>query len=260
MLRFPPLEPAPAAGPDAAGAGVPWTDVWSPELYDDPTAGPDADGAALGQRLAATLLATQGLYIFDHRAKQTLFVSAGVERLLGYPAACFTMAFHYGLIHPDDLPIVTEATVLVNRYAIEHRRECLADLVMAVDYRLRHAAGHWVRVLRQNFVLKRDPSGAVVVIGGLFTDITAHKHTHDVRFQVNRPDFADFVRRHRPATAVLSAREQEVLALMLDGHTSRRIAAQLCISPATVDTHRRNLRRKIQSTRLHHLLQHLDPA
>jgi DNA-binding NarL/FixJ family response regulator len=43
----------------------------------------------------------------------------------------------------------------------------------------------------------------------------------------------------------LTAREREVLGLIGEGQTSSQIAAQLCISPRTVETHRTNLLRKL---------------
>ena len=43
----------------------------------------------------------------------------------------------------------------------------------------------------------------------------------------------------------LSGREKQVLGLITAGHTSKEIAEKLQRSLATVDTHRRNLMRKI---------------
>jgi two-component system response regulator NreC len=43
----------------------------------------------------------------------------------------------------------------------------------------------------------------------------------------------------------LTAREREVLQLVAQGHTTSAIAAQLYISPRTVETHRANLMRKL---------------
>ena len=47
------------------------------------------------------------------------------------------------------------------------------------------------------------------------------------------------------ASAALGRREREVLQLTAEGHRSRAIAEQLAISPATVETHRRNIMRKL---------------
>ena len=40
---------------------------------------------------------------------------------------------------------------------------------------------------------------------------------------------------------VLTPREKEILALICDENTSLQIAEKLCISPNTVETHRKNL-------------------
>jgi len=55
--------------------------------------------------------------------------------------------------------------------------------------------------------------------------------------------------RHRaPAgqPSPLGSREREVLQLIAEGHRSQAIAKRLSISVATVDTHRRNIMRKLQ--------------
>lgn len=44
---------------------------------------------------------------------------------------------------------------------------------------------------------------------------------------------------------LLTAREREVLQLIVEGYTNAEIAAQLVISPRTVEFHRANLRRKL---------------
>ncbi|MGE3171838.1 MAG: response regulator [Planctomycetota bacterium] len=47
------------------------------------------------------------------------------------------------------------------------------------------------------------------------------------------------------AFKLLGPREREVLQLVAEGFTSAEIAARLHVSPSTVDTHRRNLMRKV---------------
>jgi two-component system NarL family response regulator len=46
--------------------------------------------------------------------------------------------------------------------------------------------------------------------------------------------------------ARLGEREREVLQLVAEGMTSGEIASKLFISPSTVDTHRRNIMRKLE--------------
>ena len=52
-------------------------------------------------------------------------------------------------------------------------------------------------------------------------------------------------RQDAPDESLLSAREEEVLKLIAEGHTGREIAALLFISPKTVERHRANLLGKL---------------
>jgi DNA-binding NarL/FixJ family response regulator len=47
------------------------------------------------------------------------------------------------------------------------------------------------------------------------------------------------------ASAVLAPREREILQLLAEGHTSSEIARQLHIATTTVDSHRRNIMKKL---------------
>jgi two-component system NarL family response regulator len=48
-----------------------------------------------------------------------------------------------------------------------------------------------------------------------------------------------------PPSSILGSREKEVLRLLADGRSSARIAAALGIAEATVEVHRRNIKRKL---------------
>lgn len=53
----------------------------------------------------------------------------------------------------------------------------------------------------------------------------------------------------------LSAREKEIVALMMKGNTNREIAEKLFISESTVETHRKNIYRKTDARSLPKLIQ-----
>ncbi|WP_067478790.1 response regulator [Actinomadura hibisca] len=57
--------------------------------------------------------------------------------------------------------------------------------------------------------------------------------------------YLDQARTERPADAVLTPREEEILKLVAEGHSSREIADILVISVKTVDRHRANLLAKL---------------
>lgn len=55
---------------------------------------------------------------------------------------------------------------------------------------------------------------------------------------------------------VLSPREQQVLALLAQGQTSKEIATALTISPRTVETHRANMMQKLEARTLADLVRY----
>lgn len=218
----------------------------------------------LAEQLALSSLTGRFSYIYDYRERDLFFVSKGIEHVLGGlpPTEAQTLDWLYDRVHPDDAAQVAQASVLVNTYI----RHCSANddfsrFVMAIDYRLRHVAGHYVRVLRQNLILERDRTGAVITTAAIYTDISNHKLTQEVRLHVNRADFAAFAHQatQPPFSHNLSPREQQVASLVLQGFSSVRIAKELGASVYTINTHRRNLRRKLASTSYYTLLQELPP-
>ena len=60
-------------------------------------------------------------------------------------------------------------------------------------------------------------------------------------------EVSQVLRKQNDAGIVLTRREKEVLELIADGMTNNVIAQKLFISPATVDTHRKNLLAKLEA-------------
>ncbi|QKG53950.1 helix-turn-helix transcriptional regulator [Hymenobacter sp. BRD67] len=221
-----------------------------------------ADVLREAEQLASRLFASQFLVVFEVWLQQCCYSSPATEALLGYAPAQLSLALLYEAIHPDDLPAVIQASTLASEF-MQHCEPGAAGQQSAacfsIDYRLRCQAGHYLHVLRQNFILAQDAQGHPLVTASLFTDISAHKNTNDVRFSLDHPDFAAWLaaRKGKRTDDELSTREQEILALVLAGETNAAIAEKLFISYFTVKTHRRNIKRKIKSNNTSHRLSHL---
>lgn len=65
-----------------------------------------------------------------------------------------------------------------------------------------------------------------------------------------------FMQQHRSDFEQLTPREREILALVADGAGNPDIAQRLFISRRTVEQHRKNINRKLQTNQLHVLIQY----
>lgn len=111
-----------------------------------------------------------------------------------------------------------------------------------------HASeGYVVEALRAGatgYVLKQSSAGELAfaiheaVAGRRFLSPPLSEHSVEVYERELKTDTVDL---YTP----LTSREREVLQLVAGGHTNAAIAERLTISPRTVETHRNNLRRKL---------------
>ncbi len=69
-------------------------------------------------------------------------------------------------------------------------------------------------------------------------------------------DENDFLRKHLVDFSKLGKRESEILKLMALGKSSVQIADELCISAATADTHRKNIKSKLNTKSFYDLCQY----
>ena len=92
-------------------------------------------------------------------------------------------------------------------------------------------------------LLLRDPNGTPLLI---ITSACPVDPLHHVTHKVSRLlEENNFLRGHATRYGQLTPREREVLRGMVLGQSAHELAGKLFVSPQTVETHRRNLRRKL---------------
>jgi diguanylate cyclase (GGDEF)-like protein/PAS domain S-box-containing protein len=105
-----------------------------------------------------SLVGLDAIFVSDSWAQML-----GIERDHNIP---MSVAEWRKLVHPDDAAKVQQviAACFQNR-----------DYVYQIDFRLRHAEGHWIWVLSRGTVIERNADGQAIRVVGTQLDITARK-------------------------------------------------------------------------------------
>ncbi len=200
------------------------------------------------------------LHIFNFSEGRVVY-ARGIEEVLGYPDEDFDLDLLFRIIHPEDASIVAR----LSECALEAMSklcnpDSLQDLCLSLDYRLRKADGRYIRVLDQTSVFELDgATGTVHSAFSLCKDISGIKTSNTIGWQAHGFEFFNFQVPEGKAGQVVyrpTRRELEVLRKIAEGKGSRKIADELCISPLTVVTHRRNLLHRTGLKNVAQLIRH----
>jgi len=108
------------------------------------------------------------------------------------------------------------------------------------------AGGDFAWYLSTTRVLLREPGGPPLL---LITTACPVDPQHHLTHKLSRLlEENNFLRRHAVAFASLTTREREVLRHLSLGLTAPEIASALFLAPQTVQTHRRNIRHKLNAS------------
>ncbi|MGA2712881.1 MAG: diguanylate cyclase [Bryobacteraceae bacterium] len=130
------------------------------------------------ERIAAT---TPGiLYVHDLVDHRNIFSNREAIAVLGYNPEDIRQIenLDQNLFHPDD-----QAAIKAHHEALRHAQD---GEVRRLEYRARHAAGHWVWLSTRETPFERGSDGLVKQIVGISQDITARKAAQDkLAYQAN---------------------------------------------------------------------------
>jgi DNA-binding CsgD family transcriptional regulator len=195
----------------------------------------------------------QFVYVYDYMLGGIAFVAQNIRNVLGYAPEDVGPEFFYRKMHPADHDQVLKISRAFGDLVLQHKEIAALTVFQTVDCRLQHADGHYIKMQRQTSILKRDELGNIRFSLGIFTDI-AHLHRGaQVSFDISVPEYKEvmleILASYDPAFVPVecSSREKQVLRLMALGNNTRQIAQELSISTFTVDTHRKNMKRKLKA-------------
>ena len=198
--------------------------------------------AAKIREIAATADLFPGVVIvFNDQADEVKYMSARGLRQLGTSMAELTAlggAYYPTFFNPD------EAHEYVPKLVDLMQRNDLAHVVSFFQQVRTGPARTFEWHLSTVKVLAQNAAGRPLLLICFSCPIDPESHvTHKVQRLL---DENNFLRGHHARFATLTSREREILRGLALGQSAPEIADRLFISPQTAETHRRNLRRKLQ--------------
>ena len=141
------------------------------------------------ERIAAT---TPGiLYVYDLVERRNVYSNREVITVLGYQPEEIrnTQDLDRGFYHPDDQGMIEGHH--------EAMRNAQDGEIRRLEYRARHADGHWVWLSGRETPFERGPDGLVKQVVGISQDITARKAAQDkLAYQANYDALTGLSNRH----------------------------------------------------------------
>lgn len=229
------------------------TSIWTNQEF-----GQNTSRSQLAEHLNERLLSffSVGDYYYYIINLQTLsfdYMSAGIQKILGYAPEEVTVASMLPMIHPDDYPYFVRFEEKVMQFFSGLPPEEVFNYKVRYDYRLRAKSGKYVRILQQVVTAETDENGSIIKTIGLHTDINDLKIVSEPVLSFiglnGAPSYEsirinDDLQQPGSSESKFTIREQEILRKIIDGKTSHEIATDFFISKDTVDTHRRNMLKK----------------
>ncbi|WP_162055988.1 LuxR C-terminal-related transcriptional regulator [Pontibacter pamirensis] len=189
-------------------------------------------------------------YIFNVRDSCFDFMSADVKSVLGYTPDEVDIPMMISAMHPEDQPWFLSFERKVGEFFSGLTLEQIPNYKVRYDYRIRKKNGDYIRVLQQVVTIQFDEQGRLLRTLGTHTDISHLKQEGAPVLSFiglnGEPSYINVTveKAWLPAHTLLSARERDILLLLVQGYNSEEIGGKLFISKNTVQTHRKNMLHK----------------
>jgi len=163
------------------------------------------------------------------------------------------MRYLWSKMHPDDLDVWLKALdELVNFTLKEVAVEDRSKMNYTWNYRLQNGQGDYVNIVQNTTPLEFDNANKPIIGLAHYTvlspnikmQICASAKLLNDRNEYETVFFNNFSQ--KLLSDGISNRERDVIRLLVLNHSSKEIAERLSISSNTVDTHRRNILKKLK--------------
>lgn len=195
-------------------------------------------------------------YIVEPVTHTYHFMGKQQENISGYSNEEFLqqgLELFLQCLHPEEIDIIVNQIYPdVMRMILQADVADKQQVLTQYNYRFRRKSGEYINLLEQLYVLEVDSEGmATLMLGNII--VLDNLEVLPLRLSsktfINNETYKTiFSQVYTPVTNILSevtSRELDILRNLAAGKRSKEIAEMLFISPHTVDTHRRNLLKKL---------------
>jgi DNA-binding CsgD family transcriptional regulator len=175
--------------------------------------------------------------------------AADPTNVLGDHASRFTdekgIDYTMSNFHPEHLEAVLTLQKKGIDYCIEHPEIPANKIILNADT-LYEKYGSYIHILQQAIAVETDDNNHPLLYLSFIYDVSHLKKTNTSGFAITSPAntfFYSYSFEYRKVEDVktFTASEKAILKMLGDGKTTKQIAAELSVSPYTVDTHRGNM-------------------
>ena len=191
---------------------------------------------------------SQCMYIHNYQKKAITF-HQGITELFGYEPEEITSELIHDWVHPDDREMVYRLIRATVEFALNNLLD--DNTVFNISYRVLKKDGTHIKVSRQASIFERDEDGFFISNVSLLTDISYLETKACVEWSFSSDSFDEDEFRKSVGhqyQGFFSKREMQLVVMLKNNLSSKRIAEQLNISKHTVDTHRRKMLKKAACT------------
>ena len=194
-------------------------------------------------------------YILNFENLEMEFVHEGITNVLGIEPSQFSIDTLFNVMHPDCLAKMHEKERVATDFLLKNIPSEEIPLYKVVYLmRLRHRNGSYKTILHQTKAINVSSDGKVQHVIGIHTDVSYLKMPMDNKISFissERPSFyaietrSDFHLINREIKRRLTKREKEIINKLAQGESPQDMAESLCISIHTVNTHKKNILKKM---------------
>lgn len=192
----------------------------------------------------------QALYVIDYKTNQIPY-SRNIEQILGYSKDEFnSKAIHGELLHPKQK--LTVSLIIKSALEVGISGNVSTDSKFMLLYKIKHKTEGYKTFLRQTGMFTADNNSRMTSVYSIITDVTNVITTDKVEWSLEEAgeDFKLQLNQklNEINESIFTTKEREILQYLVKGYSSENIAKKLKNSKHTIDTHRRRMLSKTNTS------------